>query len=556
MTKTGFNQFIFDDDILGEIPSFTKNKKKKMIDNKKVLFRDLSLDSSNNESLMLSIPVSDYLDSSIADKLNNEFSQVSNSIGGKYPMVINIDSNSLNPSLQTETNKTQNSYDLSIDTNQDLKSAVKIAESKINNPDSDVTTEETSQQEGDSQEEGDSQQEGDSQEEEGDSQQEGDSQEEEVDSQEEGDSQEEEGDSQEEEVDSQEEEGDSQQEEGDSQQEEGDSQQEEGDSQQEDNDLSISNTEYDKIDQNDLSLTIQSMLQDQPNISLDNFKQQPIVSMDNESTFKEQPIISLDNLEEQPIVSMDNESTFKEQPIISLDTFNEEPIVSMDNESTFKEQPIVSLDTFNEEPIVSMDNESTFKEQPIVSLDTFNESSFKEQPIVSVDTFREEPIVSMENESIFKEEPIMSSNNQIVVIDPDVLTEYSSDSEKSTDKKSISFNLDQSNSNMVFSARSISIVNNKVDKKSEIDISYDGNKGMYKVDINGIHSEGEVEADSYADFLNKIYQPLMGIKNSVSDYTVDSGTSSSENESEESISIEKPNDSELTINIKHNKENK
>ena len=28
MTKTGFNQFIFDDDILGEIPTFKKNTKK------------------------------------------------------------------------------------------------------------------------------------------------------------------------------------------------------------------------------------------------------------------------------------------------------------------------------------------------------------------------------------------------------------------------------------------------------------------------------------------------------------------------------------------------
>ena len=82
---------------------------------------------------------------------------------------------------------------------------------------------------------------------------------------------------------------------------------------------------------------------------------------------------------------------------------------------------------------------------------------------------------------------------------------------------------------------------NLVDKK-ETDISYDGEKGHYKINDNGNVKESEVQADSYAEFLKKIYEPLMNKDDSISDFTI--GSEDAEENDE---------DAELIINISHDK---
>jgi hypothetical protein len=350
MIKKEFDQFIFDDDILGEIPTFKngvkKITKKNVLDNKKVLFRDISLDSNNNESLMLSVPVSDYLDNSIADQLDGDFSQISNSIGGKNPIIINIDSKSLNTSLYSRTSEDEkNKYDLSLSSSQeDLEHEVQLL-----------------------------------------------------------------------------------------------------------------HTEGKKKSKRDKS-----------------------------RTFSEE------------VIDTENPKDAK--------TFSEE-VIDTENPKDAK--------TFSEEEIDTEnlgDDGRLFNEEEIITENLGNDTR----------TFSEEAI---DTENLGDE-----TNGEI---------------------KSIRLNIDKSDSIIKMSSASISVLNDEIVNKSEFEMSYDGKTGNYKLDKNGNISEGEVAADSYAEFLSKIYEPLMGMKDSMSDYTVDTGSLSSEEDVVKSHS-DKGSD-ELIINISHEK---
>ena len=408
MTKKEFDRFIFDDDILGEIPNFKNNVKKltkKVLDNKKVLFRDLSVDSNNNESLMLSVPVSDYLDNSIADRLDGDFSQISNSIGGKKPIIINIDSRSLNPSLYSETSEDEkNTYDLSLNSSEeDLEHEVQLVHTKGKK----------------------------------------------------------------------------------------------------------------KSKRDDAKTFSEEEIGSQNPVDARTFSEEEIGSqnpVDNHRPFSEEEIV---------IENLGNDAkTFSEEELVSHNpgdrTFNEEEIVS--------ENP--GDRTFNEEEIVSENpGDGTFNEEEIVS-ENPGDGTFNEEEIVI-----ENPV-----DRPFSEEQIGSPNPG---------------DETSGEIKSIRLNIDKSDSIIKMSSASISVLNDEIVNKSEFEMSYDGKTGNYKLDKNGNISEGEVAADSYAEFLSKIYEPLMGMKESMSDYTVDTGSLSSEEDVVKSPS-DKGSD-ELIINISHEK---
>jgi hypothetical protein len=419
MTKKEFDQFIFDDDILGEIPNFKNGGKKltkNLLNNKKVLFRELSLNSNNNESLMLSVPVSDYLDNSIADRLDEDFSQISNSIGGKNPTIINIDSRSLNPSLYSETSEDEkNTYDLSLNSShEDLQHEVKLLHTKGK-----------------------------------------------------------------------------------------------------------------KKSKKDDSKT---------------FSEEEIVSRNpaDARTFSEEEIV-MENLG-------NDRRTFNEEEIVSQNLvdrarpFTEEEIVSqnlVDRARPFTEEEIGSIN-----PI---DDNRPFTEEEIGSINPIDDNRpFTEEKIVMENpgdrTFNEEEIVSYnpaDKDRPFSEEEIGSENPL---------------DETSGEIKSIRLNIDKSDSTIKMSSASISVLNDKIVNKSEFEMSYDGKTGNYKLDKNGNISEGEVVADSYAEFLSKIYEPLMGMKESMSDYTVDTGSLSSEE-----YVVKPPSNQgsdELIININHDEEKK
>ena len=368
MIKKEFDQFIFDDDILGEIPTFKngvkKITKKNVLDNKKVLFRDISLDSNNNESLMLSVPVSDYLDNSIADQLDGDFSQISNSIGGKNPIIINIDSKSLNTSLYSRTSEDEkNKYDLSLSSSQeDLEHEVQLL-----------------------------------------------------------------------------------------------------------------HTEGKKKSKRDKSRTFSEEVIDTENPK-------------DAKTFSEEEI-DTENLG-------DDGRLFYEEEIVAENLGNDT--------RTFSEE---AIDTKN-----LGDDGRLFNEEEIVAENLGNDTR----------TFSEEAI---DTENLGDE-----TNGEI---------------------KSIRLNIDKSDSIIKMSSASISVLNDEIVNKSEFEMSYDGKTGNYKLDKNGNISEGEVAADSYAEFLSKIYEPLMGMKDSMSDYTVDTGSLSSEEDVVKSHS-DKGSD-ELIINISHEK---
>ena len=182
-------------------------------------------------------------------------------------------------------------------------------------------------------------------------------------------------------------------------------------------------------------------------------------------------------------------------------------------------------------------------ENPVDDHRTFSEEEIgMENPVDDARTFSEEEI-GMENPvddaRTFSEEDIAGVNPA---------------DEISGEIKSIRLNIDKSDSTIKMSSASISVVNDEIVNKSEFEMSYDGKTGNYKLDKNGNISEGEVVADSYAEFLSKIYEPLMGMKESMSDYTVDTGSLSSEEDVVKSPS-NKGSD-ELIINISHDEEKK
>jgi hypothetical protein len=400
MIKKEFDQFIFDDDILGEIPTFKngvkKITKKNVLDNKKVLFRDISLDSNNNESLMLSVPVSDYLDNSIADQLDGDFSQISNSIGGKNPIIINIDSKSLNTSLYSRTSEDEkNKYDLSLSSSQeDLEHEVQLL-----------------------------------------------------------------------------------------------------------------HTEGKKKSKRDKSRTFSEEVIDTENPK-------------DAKTFSEEEIDT-----ENP----KDAKTFSEEVI---DTENPK------DAKTFSEEEI---DTEN-----LGDDGRLFYEEEIVAENLGNDTR----------TFSEEAIDTKnlgDDGRLFNEEEIVAENlgNDTRTFSEEAIDTENLGDETNGEIKSIRLNIDKSDSIIKMSSASISVLNDEIVNKSEFEMSYDGKTGNYKLDKNGNISEGEVAADSYAEFLSKIYEPLMGMKDSMSDYTVDTGSLSSEEDVVKSHS-DKGSD-ELIINISHEK---
>ena len=422
MTKKEFDRFIFDDDILGEIPNFKNGGKKltkKLLHNKKVLFRDLSLDSNNNESLMLSVPVSDYLDNSIADRLDEDFSQISNSIGGKNPTIINIDSRSLNPSLYSETSDDEkNTYDLSLNSSQeDLQHEVQLLHTKGKKK-----------------------------------------------------------------------------------------------SKRDDN-RTFSEEEigsHNPIDENR------------------SFKEEEIGShnpADNARPFKEEEIGSHNPVDRDR--NFTEEEIGMENPVDRNRPFTEEEIVM--------ENPVDENRPFTEEEIGMenpVDENRRFNEEKIVMENPVDENrSFKEEAIDGVNPVDENRPFS--EEEIGRENPMDEISGEI---------------------KSIRLNIDKSDSTIKMSSASISVLNNEIVNKSEFEMSYDGKTGNYKLDKNGNISEGEVAADSYAEFLSKIYEPLMGMKESMSDYTVDTGSLSSEEDAVKPTSNQ--GSDELIINISHDEEKK
>jgi hypothetical protein len=434
MIKKEFDQFIFDDDILGEIPTFKngvkKITKKNVLDNKKVLFRDISLDSNNNESLMLSVPVSDYLDNSIADQLDGDFSQISNSIGGKNPIIINIDSKSLNTSLYSRTSEDEkNKYDLSLSSSQeDLEHEVQLL-----------------------------------------------------------------------------------------------------------------HTEGKKKSKRDKSRTFSEEVIDTENPK-------------DAKTFSEEEIDT-----ENP----KDAKTFSEEVIDTENpkdakTFSEEEIDTEnlgDDGRLFYEEEIVAENlgndtrTFSEEAIDTKnlgDDGRLFNEEEIVAENLGNDTR----------TFSEEAIDTKnlgDDGRLFNEEEIVAENlgNDTRTFSEEAIDTENLGDETNGEIKSIRLNIDKSDSIIKMSSASISVLNDEIVNKSEFEMSYDGKTGNYKLDKNGNISEGEVAADSYAEFLSKIYEPLMGMKDSMSDYTVDTGSLSSEEDVVKSHS-DKGSD-ELIINISHEK---
>ena len=118
MKRSTFQEFIFDDDILGEIPSF----KKKNVKQTKVLFKsDLDNLIEPVESTMLSIPRSDILDSEIADELEDS-REISESIKQKKPLIIDIHSfnaeSEEEEDLSKELSNSLGTYDLTVDSSE------------------------------------------------------------------------------------------------------------------------------------------------------------------------------------------------------------------------------------------------------------------------------------------------------------------------------------------------------------------------------------------------------------------------------------------------------
>lgn len=73
--KSVFNEFIYSDDVLADLPSIGKKK-----NFRKVLFRD-NLANETEESMMLSIPMSDACyDSKVIDALQNDYSDVTDTL--------------------------------------------------------------------------------------------------------------------------------------------------------------------------------------------------------------------------------------------------------------------------------------------------------------------------------------------------------------------------------------------------------------------------------------------------------------------------------------------
>ena len=128
-------------------------------------------------------------------------------------------------------------------------------------------------------------------------------------------------------------------------------------------------------------------------------------------------------------------------------------------------------------------------------------------------------------------------------------------SAESVDKKSLDLSVhgEIDGPNIVVRAESISTENDKVIHSSKQELSYEDKKGHYRFENNGSVSEGDVEAESYNEFLKKIYEPLIGHQmTSSSDISLESGEEDDKSRESQISAESKPN--ELIINISHEEE--
>jgi len=91
--------------------------------------------------------------------------------------------------------------------------------------------------------------------------------------------------------------------------------------------------------------------------------------------------------------------------------------------------------------------------------------------------------------------------------------------------------MEKNDDHISISSISLSKENDKVNS-NEMNISFDGKKGHFTVNNNGNVSEKIIETDSYTDFISKIYEPLMGRNNSISDFTIESGNDDDDDDDE------------------------
>jgi len=124
---------------------------------------------------------------------------------------------------------------------------------------------------------------------------------------------------------------------------------------------------------------------------------------------------------------------------------------------------------------------------------------------------------------------IVNSSSKILNLVPSPM-EHIIEQTDSSVNKSVNFFLKMEKIDDHISINSVSV--SKEDDKpidlKETSISFDGKKGNISVNKNGILSQKEIKTDSFSDFISKIYEPLVGRNNSISDSTLDSGESTDE----------------------------
>jgi len=120
---------------------------------------------------------------------------------------------------------------------------------------------------------------------------------------------------------------------------------------------------------------------------------------------------------------------------------------------------------------------------------------------------------------------IVNSSTKILHLPPTSIEDLIENAANSSNKSvNLFLKMEKTDDHISISSVSLSKENDKPANSNEMNISFDGKKGHYTVNNNGNVSEKIIETDSYADFISKIYEPLMGRKNSISDFTIESGT--------------------------------
>jgi hypothetical protein len=123
------------------------------------------------------------------------------------------------------------------------------------------------------------------------------------------------------------------------------------------------------------------------------------------------------------------------------------------------------------------------------------------------------------------------NSTKILNFVPSPMEDIIENAEASTNK-SINFflKMEKIDDHISISSVSVSKEDNKPVDLKETSVSFDGKKGNISINKNGVLSEKVIETDSFTDFISKIYEPLMGRNNSISDSSLDSGESTEEDE--------------------------